>query len=377
MNDEEKKRKQREKAKRYRENNKEKTLETAKKSRDKNKEKKSLYNKEYRLKNIKAISERMVKHRAKPEYKARMKKLWKDYYSKEENKIRIKERLKREDVKEKKSAYFKSYTSDPTVKARLKEKQRKYDAERKESASVRVKLHRKKPEVIAARRDYTINNWKKLLMDMAKDRSKRKNIEFSITENDFEDPRCIVCPIFGFPFNKSVGKTDDDSATLDRIINSKGYVPGNVWTISSLANRVKHECDHTLLYKIANAVIDAENNPPLINDPDPSTRKQRMEFIKQRRCRNRRDRKLEFSITWENITLPEFCPCTGEPIDYENKHKDWRRWPNLDRIDNSKGYIPGNVWVISMLANTVKTTATGNQILTVAKALEAKVKSME
>ena len=41
----------------------------------------------------------------------------------------------------------------------------------------------------------------------------------------------------------------------------------------------------------------------------------------------------------------------GTKSNYENS-------PSLDRIDNSKGYIKGNVWVISQKANAMKNSAT-------------------
>ena len=37
--------------------------------------------------------------------------------------------------------------------------------------------------------------------------------------------------------------------------------------------------------------------------------------------------------------------------------------PSLDRIDPTKGYIKGNVWVITKRANTMKNSATREELL--------------
>jgi hypothetical protein len=37
----------------------------------------------------------------------------------------------------------------------------------------------------------------------------------------------------------------------------------------------------------------------------------------------------------------------------------------MDRIDNSRGYVKGNVIIVSQLANRIKTSATPDQIITV------------
>ena len=41
--------------------------------------------------------------------------------------------------------------------------------------------------------------------------------------------------------------------------------------------------------------------------------------------------------------------------------------PTLDRIDNDRGYVPGNVVVVSYMANSIKTNATAEQVLAVGR----------
>lgn len=65
---------------------------------------------------------------------------------------------------------------------------------------------------------------------------------------------------------------------------------------------------------------------------------------------NAKKRGLEFSITKEDIKFPEVCPIFGIKFDYDSP----KYTPSLDRVDNTKGYVPGNVRVISKLANTIK-----------------------
>lgn len=82
-------------------------------------------------------------------------------------------------------------------------------------------------------------NPKHWLWVSAKARAKIKNIEFSITENDFEIPD--LCPLLETPMHRNLDHADDSSYSLDRIDSTKGYIPGNVWVISNRANRIKND----------------------------------------------------------------------------------------------------------------------------------------
>lgn len=63
------------------------------------------------------------------------------------------------------------------------------------------------------------------------------------------------------------------------------------------------------------------------------------------------------TIGVQHIMIPRLCPLLGIPIEVGTKHS-YDNAPSLDRIDPSIGYVPGNVWVISNRANTIKSSAT-------------------
>ena len=65
----------------------------------------------------------------------------------------------------------------------------------------------------------------------------------------------------------------------------------------------------------------------------------------------------EFSIELEDILIPEKCPVFGFDLKREDR-QTWMCAPSVDRIDSSKGYIKGNVTVVSRRANIIKRDAT-------------------
>lgn len=74
-----------------------------------------------------------------------------------------------------------------------------------------------------------------------------------------------------------------------------------------------------------------------------------------RRARTRATKKgIDFDLSVSDITpLPELCPVFGEPLRISIVHQDpWAY--SLDRIDNGKGYVRGNVVVMSYRANRLK-----------------------
>jgi len=84
-------------------------------------------------------------------------------------------------------------------------------------------------------------NYMSYLVTATKHRAESHNLDFNLDKEYLESIKVDVCPIFNTKLIYCGNITDkrDNSASLDRIDNSKGYVKGNVWFISNKANRCK------------------------------------------------------------------------------------------------------------------------------------------
>lgn len=78
-----------------------------------------------------------------------------------------------------------------------------------------------------------------------------------------------------------------------------------------------------------------------------------------------KDKGWDFDLTHEDVKIPKFCPYLG----IELKYLGGEAAPSLDRIDPLKGYVKGNVQVVSMKANTMKNNATQDELVRFAEAV--------
>lgn len=75
---------------------------------------------------------------------------------------------------------------------------------------------------------------------------------------------------------------------------------------------------------------------------------------------------LLFNITIEDVPIPKYCPILEIKLEL-GKANQYDSAPSIDRIDSTKGYIKGNVRVVSFMANKMKSNATKEQCLIFAK----------
>ena len=79
---------------------------------------------------------------------------------------------------------------------------------------------------------------------------------------------------------------------------------------------------------------------------------------------------LPCDITIDDIIIPDECPLLGTKLVHHDKPGCYPDSPSVDRKVPKLGYVRGNVWVISGLANRIKTNATPEQIMLLATNLK-------
>jgi len=70
---------------------------------------------------------------------------------------------------------------------------------------------------------------------------------------------------------------------------------------------------------------------------------------------------LIFNINKDDFEIPEYCPVLNIKL-IKGKKQMTDASPSLDRTDTTKGYIKGNVQVMSYKANRMKSDATKEQL---------------
>lgn len=84
------------------------------------------------------------------------------------------------------------------------------------------------------------------------------------------------------------------------------------------------------------------------------------------RARSRAKAKgVPFDISVDDITIPKRCPVLNLPLRVSDGYADDHS-PELDRIVPSRGYVRGNVIVVSRRANRIKNDATVKELQQVA-----------
>lgn len=96
----------------------------------------------------------------------------------------------------------------------------------------------------------------------------------------------------------------------------------------------------------------------------------REEHILNRAYENAKRRNLDFDLTIDDIVVPEKCPFLGCDLIFEYDKSlsvPPANYYTVDRINSELGYIKGNIQVLSWRANTMKSNATEEELISFSK----------
>lgn len=127
-----------------------------------------------------------------------------------------------------------------------KEKKRLYDIEYRKKNEEKISTKNRKWYESSRKVKFT-EDPQHYLWYVARTRSRQKGTEFTIAKEDVIIPD--ICPILDIPLTKGDGYLPN-SMSLDRVDNTKGYIPGNVRVISRKANLMKSSLTLDVLEKL-------------------------------------------------------------------------------------------------------------------------------
>lgn len=154
----------------------------------------------------------------------------------------------------------------------------------------------------------------------------------------------------------SCGKLKDESEFYHNKSSKDGLTHQCKQCMSEYRASKREHYKEYMAYRreVDNETIKANRRKHYRNHPES-----RMLMAAKQRAKNQG---LEFNLTIDDIVIPDKCPLLEVPF-VAGEKGNYEYTPSLDRIDPTKGYIKGNVWVITKRANTMKNSATREELL--------------
>jgi hypothetical protein len=215
------------------------------------------------------------------------------------------------------------------------------------------------------------------------------------------------CPVFCVELQYGGAEQCDNSATIDAIVHEKGHIKGNLKIISKKANTIKNNSTLEEMGLLLNAIKNWKAPIGEINRPNKiksakTTKEQTNKvcslcreekqldlfhksnsatligvsnkcircsalssMIKNAKIRCKQtERLIEINDYYLHTLTKElvYCPVLGIELLYGGTGSIKDNSASIDRFDTTKGYIKGNVWIISHKANRMKSNATLDEI---------------
>lgn len=222
-----------------------------------------------------------------------------------------------------------------------------------------------------------VKSWEYMIWQRASGRATREGYGFDLTPEDIIIP--LVCPVLGIELNQEPDINRENAPSLDKFYPDKGYLKGQVFVTSMMANRLKSDATPEEMRAIADWLEQEEERirssglyaqlcrlPPFASPPPGAKRNmsgmhgtKQYKFWQNSRARAKKER-IPHTFMPQDIVIPKKCPVLGIPIDEvtEGTGKGFKEFgASIDRIIPALGYCPGNICVMSGRANRLKKEA--------------------
>jgi len=247
---------------------------------------------------------------------------------------------------------------------------------------------------------YTCRSLYAMLQTVKTKAKKEGNISEKITFEYIKSLYTPLCPVFGIPLQYGGGDQCDNSATINAIIHHKGHIKGNLGIISKKANTIQNNSNVEEMEMLVNALLTW--NPPIVNEIAKPNRIKGVKTTKDdtnkvcslcqeqkpidkfhksdsatlcgitNRCirctalssmiKNAKQRckksgriiDIDANYLLQLTKGQDNCPILGIEMVYGGTGSIQDNSASIDRFDTTKGYIKGNVWIISDKANRMK-----------------------
>lgn len=139
--------------------------------------------------------------------------------------------------------------------------------------------------------------------------------------------------------------------------------PTSEAAVKSRRNASRRYYEKNREQKIARSAKWLRNNKERVNELSVKRRASSpVAYVLFWNAKNRaKAKEIEFDLEIEDIEVPEVCPILGIKLVVATGNAKPNS-PSLDRVDPNKGYVRGNIQVLSHKANTMKSNATLDEL---------------
>ncbi|WP_131454983.1 hypothetical protein [Synechococcus sp. BS56D] len=220
-------------------------------------------------------------------------------------------------------------------------------------------------------------SWEYQIWSRASSRASQGGYGFDLSPEEIVIPK--FCPILGIEINEEMDINRENAPSLDKFYPDKGYLRGQVFVTSMMANRLKSDATPAEMRAIADWLAKEEDRirttglyeklrrlPPF-ETPPPGSKRNMSGLIATKQYKlwqNSRSRArkamIPHTLLPQDIVIPDKCPVLGIPIDHNTKGtgKGFKEFgASIDRIIPELGYCPGNICIMSGRANRLKKEA--------------------